>query len=165
MNDSEFWKIIQSTQADSHDAQLQNLRTALSKLSEEELIAFDAAYRAQIRRAYSWDLWAGAFILLGGCSDDGFDYFRDWLIAQGEAAFEASLDDPEALIDIPIQEDAEFEAFRYVMGAVFEERFGRALPIGSDPEPLEPEGDPWDEDELPQKLPKLWAWAEAQGFG
>ena len=33
--------------------------------------------------SYRWDLWGAAYLANGGCSDDGFDYFRGWLIGQG----------------------------------------------------------------------------------
>jgi hypothetical protein len=29
------------------------------------------------------DQWGAAYLANGGCSDDGFDYFRGWLIGQG----------------------------------------------------------------------------------
>ncbi len=36
-----------------------------------------------------------AYIINGGCSDDGFDYFLGWLIAKGRKYFEAALVNPE----------------------------------------------------------------------
>ncbi len=38
-------------------------------------------------------------VVNGGCSDDGFEYFRGWLIGQGGAYFEAALKDPERAAD------------------------------------------------------------------
>src|SRR5690242_19263203 len=38
--------------------------------------------------SYRADLWAVAYTVNGGASDDGFDYFRGWLIAQGRETFE-----------------------------------------------------------------------------
>lgn len=35
------------------------------------------------------------------CSDDGFDYFRGWLIVQGREVFERIVADPDALADLP----------------------------------------------------------------
>ncbi|MFF5497583.1 DUF4240 domain-containing protein [Streptomyces aquilus] len=37
----------------------------------------------------------------GGCSDDGFDYFRGWPIAQGREDFERATADPDALAELP----------------------------------------------------------------
>ncbi|MFL6076856.1 MAG: DUF4240 domain-containing protein [Mycobacteriales bacterium] len=32
--------------------------------------------------SYQGDLWGAAYLINGGASDDGFDYFRGWLIAR-----------------------------------------------------------------------------------
>lgn len=52
--------------------------------------------------SYTNPLWVAAYIANGGCSDDGFDYFRGWLIAQGREAFERVVADPDALAELPI---------------------------------------------------------------
>ncbi|WP_217498085.1 MULTISPECIES: DUF4240 domain-containing protein [Sphingomonas] len=36
-------------------------------------------------RSYRWDLWRAAKVAKGGVSDDGFEYFRTWLISRGRA--------------------------------------------------------------------------------
>src|SRR5512139_441856 len=51
--------------------------------------------------SYRGDLWAAAYLINGGASDDGFDYFRGWLIAQGQAMFERAIADPDGLSDHP----------------------------------------------------------------
>ena len=47
-------------------------------------------------------LRAAASLILGGCSDDGFEYFRGWLIAQGREVFERSVADPDSLADLSV---------------------------------------------------------------
>ncbi|WP_411152717.1 DUF4240 domain-containing protein [Streptomyces sp. A30] len=42
-------------------------------------------------------LWATPYMINGGCSDDGFDYFRGRLIVQGRDPFEQALANPGAL--------------------------------------------------------------------
>ncbi len=39
-------------------------------------------------------------IMMNGCSDDSFDYFRGWLIAQGKDVYHAALRDPDSLVDV-----------------------------------------------------------------
>ena len=46
--------------------------------------------------AYRTDVWALAYLLRGGCSDDSLDAFRGWLILQGRKVFEATLADPDS---------------------------------------------------------------------
>jgi hypothetical protein len=38
----------------------------------------------------------------GGCSNDGFEDFRGWLIVQGHEVFERMIADPDTLADLPI---------------------------------------------------------------
>jgi hypothetical protein len=45
-------------------------------------------------------------VINGGASDDGFDYFRGWLIAQGRAVYEQALADPDSLAGLPAVVDA-----------------------------------------------------------
>ncbi|MGW0580202.1 DUF4240 domain-containing protein [Streptomyces sp. NPDC002920] len=52
--------------------------------------------------SYQAPLWAAAYVINGGCSDDGFDYFRGWLIAQGRTAFEQVIADADQLADLPV---------------------------------------------------------------
>lgn len=47
-------------------------------------------------------LWAAAYVINGGCSDDGFDCFRGWLIAQGREVFGRAAARPDALADLPV---------------------------------------------------------------
>ncbi len=105
--------------------------------------------------AYRWDLWAAAYIINGGCSDDGFEYFRAWLIAQGERVFHDALADPETLVD-RAEPDADAEGMLYAAAAAYESRVGARLPRGVAP-PSNPAGEPWSEEDLPRMYPRLWA--------
>jgi hypothetical protein len=49
--------------------------------------------------SYQGDLWGAAYLINGGASDDGFDYFRGWLIAQGPEVFSRAVADPDALAE------------------------------------------------------------------
>ena len=52
--------------------------------------------------SYRNSLWAAASLINGGCGDDGFEYFRGWLIVQGRELFEKSVADPDSLADLPV---------------------------------------------------------------
>ena len=45
-----------------------------------------------------------------GCSDDGFDYFRGWLIARGRQAFDQAVADPDALANLAVIRSAALAA-------------------------------------------------------
>ncbi|MCX4989846.1 DUF4240 domain-containing protein [Streptomyces sp. NBC_00638] len=48
-------------------------------------------------------LWTAARVISGGgpCFDEGFDYFRGWLIAQGREVFEGAVADADRLAELP----------------------------------------------------------------
>ena len=79
------------------------------ELTAEEILDFDRFLGHRIRDAFRNDLWAVAYIMNGGCSDDGFDYFIGWLIARGRKHYEAALAKPEAAADGVDPDDEPFE--------------------------------------------------------
>ena len=80
----QFWQIIEraARSEGDPDAHLEALRMGLSELSAEEVISFEVAFRRCLNEAYTWDLWGAAYVVQGGCSDDGFEYFRRWLVSR-----------------------------------------------------------------------------------
>lgn len=91
MDETEFWELIDSTrQAAGGDPEEQAdlLVERLLALDPERVLDFARHFEARYNRAYRWDLWGAAWLLLDGCSDDAFDFFRCWLIGQGREVFE-----------------------------------------------------------------------------
>ncbi len=133
LSEEDFWEII----ADSNEGdgtlrtQEKLLKAAFEKLSKEELIGFHYLYFKFSTQSYSGDLWLVPTIILGGCSDDWFDYFRDWLISRGKEVYYKALDNPDNLCDdfdsIPEGEEPTFEGMGYVLQTVFEEKFGMEI--------------------------------------
>jgi len=160
MTHQNFWKIIHASLAETPDQQSAKLKSELSKLEKDDLIAFEASYRAKLLEAYHWDVWAAAFIINGGCSDDGFDYFCDWLISRGQFIYENALKNPETLIGIATPWETEFEDFRYIMMDVMSEKHQAEFPRSIAARPASPAGEGWDEETVSEKYPKLAAWVE-----
>ena len=165
----EFWRIIERAAESAHDpdAQKEALRTALRKLTLEEIISFEVAFRGYLNKAYTWDLWGAAYVIHGGCSDDGFEYFRRWLVSRGRDAYEAALADPDNLAQLDAHPGPdgvwEFEEIYYVALGVFEEKGGEGdVRDHSEPEAglsgRPPFGEPFAEDEehFAKRYPKLW---------
>ncbi|QIQ04326.1 DUF4240 domain-containing protein [Streptomyces liangshanensis] len=73
----------------------------LARRSPQEIVATQQVLWDLMADSYRNPLWAAAYVLNGGCSDDGFDYFRGWLIAQGRTTFERVLDAPDSLAELP----------------------------------------------------------------
>ncbi|ATE56051.1 MULTISPECIES: DUF4240 domain-containing protein [Actinosynnema] len=74
----------------------------LGALSGEELVEFSLRHGEIVDSAYRWPLWHAAHLIEGGCGDDGFADFRDGLVLQGRAVFEAAVADPDSLADLPV---------------------------------------------------------------
>jgi hypothetical protein len=114
--------------------------------------------------SYRNDLWAAAYLINGGCSDDGFTYFRGWLIAQGQQVFERALADPATLEDAIVMDgawDADLEEFLYAARQAYEDATGVEMPERPVPE-WELRGPEWDEDSVSEMYPALYAKAESR---
>lgn len=112
MDYNQFWKLIDEARefADGWEEMYDPLVETLSKLSDEEIMRWGQIFSLYQKLSYKDRLWAAAYVINGGCSDDAFDYFRGWLTAQGKAVFLSALRDPDSLADIePEDGEAEFE--------------------------------------------------------
>ncbi|MBC8060088.1 MAG: DUF4240 domain-containing protein [Clostridiaceae bacterium] len=120
MDENIFWELIDQSLKESDgelSVQYEELLSVLSNVSVEEIIEFHKIFNKHYIESYTSDLWAAAYIINGGCSDDGFDYFRGWLISRGKDVFEKALKDPSSIadiIDIEEFEEAEFEEILYL---------------------------------------------------
>lgn len=170
MNIDRFWKVIdlsrsefKADRADGNmERQRQELENLLSELSPDEIAAFDNQLIEQMNIAYRWDLWGAAYVIAGGCSDDGFVDFRGWLISMGRHSFESAIEDPDSLADIadgPGVEDVFFEGFINVPDQVYEQLTGSEIPEHTGHSLGDPAGYPWNPegDDLQQRFPRLWA--------
>ncbi|MCE5229806.1 DUF4240 domain-containing protein [bacterium] len=157
MIDEKFWKLIEQSGAGRADCeeQVENLIGILARLPAQEIIEFDRILLEKRILAYRWDLWGVAFIINGGCSDDGFEYFRCWLIGQGREAFERVLQDPESVADLTDEHGIECEDLLYVASQAYERVTGSEMPMVKRIYPNEPVGEPWDESDLSKKFSKV----------
>src|ERR1041385_2471487 len=111
MTVDKFWKIVDRVNAASEgdmDEKCGLLKGELEKLSAGEVASFQSHFDDAMDRAYTWPLWAAAYIMNGGCSDDSFMDFRATLISMGQKTFEKVLADPESLADIGPEDGDEF---------------------------------------------------------
>ncbi|MFJ7148084.1 DUF4240 domain-containing protein [Streptomyces sp. NPDC100445] len=167
MDETEFWELIDATReaaGGDPEEQADLLLDRLLRLEPDLVLDFARHFEARYNRAYRWDLWGAAWVLLDGCSDDAFDFFRCWLIGQGREVFEGALHDPDALAgllgEFDERIDGDGEELGYAADEAYEQLTGTVAPdLGIAPAPAEPEGTPVDlEDErvLAQRYPRLW---------
>jgi hypothetical protein len=103
----QFWKLIEDARLqvlDPADGEVIAVQAAalLSAWPREESVAAEQVLSGLMAESYRVALWAAAYLVNGGCSEDGFDYFRGWLIVQGRDVFEHAVADPDTLADLPV---------------------------------------------------------------
>lgn len=113
MDRETFWGIVETAReragagADDRGAEDDPLPGALTdllveRLTADEMLAFVDVAGAVANDAYAWPVWGAAYLVEGGCSDDGFRDFRDGLVLAGRTVFERTLADPDTLADHPV---------------------------------------------------------------
>lgn len=189
MDTDQYWQLVDDARTRARgsrgpDAPLdaedvaEALKDLLVAQGAEVTLAADAAYDQVVASAYGNRLWGAAYVIGGGCSDDGFDYFLGWLVAQGRAVFEAAVADPDSLADV-VDEDtvAECEDMLAAAWDAYEELTGDEPPTGDgqtdddtddddagDDDATDTDGsaddDEWDfddDDEMRARYPRLMA--------
>jgi Protein of unknown function (DUF4240) len=140
------------------------------------MIGFQSRLNGLKWRAGRADLWGAAFILNGGCSDDGFNDFRGWLIAQGRTVYEAALENPDSLADIVPENvtgglNCEFEEmlslargpWQAKTGSTINDFYNQVFERTNEPVPEFGDLESWSTDgnadraKCPALYPRLWA--------
>ncbi|MER6087759.1 DUF4240 domain-containing protein [Streptomyces bluensis] len=167
MDETEFWELVDTTreaaEGDPED-QADLLVERLVQLDPDAVLDFARHFESRYNRAYQWDVWGAAWVLLHGAGDDVFDFFRCWLIGQGREVFEGAVHDPDSLADLledfDDEVDGDGEELGYAADEAYEQLTGTVAPdLGIAPAPPEPEGTPVDfenEAVLAQRYPRLW---------
>jgi hypothetical protein len=159
MLEDQFWDIIEESRigiSDS-DQQADKLVEILKQFPPKGSLKFREILAVKLHESYSWDVWGVAYIVNTGCSDDGFEYFRCWLIGQGKAVFEKALRDAESITEITDPEQEYYnEQLLYAPMYAYEALTGQEMPpfegwywYGG-----EPKGEPWEVDDLPRRFPR-----------
>jgi hypothetical protein len=103
MTDEQFWTIIEQAcgsdvrSADEWDGRLTEM---LVQLPADDIVEWNHIFDRLAAQAYRTDLWAAAYLINGGASDDGFYYFRCWLIGMGRRVYESAIKHPDNLADV-----------------------------------------------------------------
>jgi hypothetical protein len=167
MDETQFWEIVDSTRAAAGGEPEEHadlLVERLVQLDPEAVVDFARHFETRFARAYRWDLWGAADIMLGGADEESFDYFRCWLIAQGRQVFEGALHAPDDLAELVPEFDADSdgdaEDVGYAADEAYEQLTAVRLPVLGVDAGEEPEGDPVDFEDvgaLAARYPQLWA--------
>lgn len=179
-SEKRFWQLISSSLDGTDsvdltwDRQEKLLEQLLVQLSRKEFIGFAWHFTKYYWRAYRQDLWAVAYVVMGGCSDDCFMDFRTWLVTRGKPVCQAALRDPDSLCDefdkipkgdIPLRESDIQTLFDARFGDEAYDKVYTQYGFGAESEIRDPEHD-WssdDEDSIRRLCPGVFEkwWGNA----
>jgi hypothetical protein len=103
-----FWDIIDTARASSGPGKPfdQALAAYLATRSLQDILEYQQGFDEMRTALYRWDVWAAAYLIGGGCSDDSFTDFRAGLIAQGRDWYQRVAASPDSLAEHPAVADA-----------------------------------------------------------
>ena len=127
-----YWKIIDASLQNStnQDEQEQFLISEISKLTPTQMVGFRLRTDKLLYDTYTSEMWCASYLMNGGSSDDGFEYFRNWVISRGKDVYYKAKENPDTLIsqkDFAEEDLYEFELFWYVALEAFEKNTGKEL--------------------------------------
>jgi len=161
MNEEIFWSVVDKAnkQAASTYERPERLESLLDAMPATDVLEFEKQFRMAADQAYDHKVWAAAYLLNGGCSDDCFIDFRSWLISSGRDTYSSILNDPDSAGSF-FQGDDEvtLEEYGYVAWEVYKRKTGRDIDLSNWEHSwrTEPTGTQWEEDDLPKLLPNTF---------
>lgn len=157
MSEGLFWEIIEGDSQATIGERIEQLPERLAAFKPKAIKDFNKLLRTRWNEAYRTDVWALAYLLRGGCSDDAFMDFRAWLIMQGRQVFEQALSDPDGFDIAWFSADAPgCISIMDAPAAAHEMRAGKAMPQQKF-KPAELKGPNCDEEQLATLLPRIAA--------
>jgi hypothetical protein len=104
MTDQSFWDLLLQSKSNctNHSDVAEHAEKLTAKMLElppGEILDFQIIQNRQLARAYTWELWAVAYLACDGCSDDAFQDFRAWMLTLGQDHFDRSVQEPQFLVD------------------------------------------------------------------
>lgn len=158
MDEACFWELIETSKrgSESEAEQMDQLLGALETFKASEIKKFRVLLDAEMETLLDWDVWAFAYLAMDGCSDDAFEYFRQWLILQGRDLVETAKRDVEKLEGVPSGSRLQVEGLLSIPEVAYENRSGKPLRLPK-PKPKKIKGNTWEESDLPNRYPILHA--------
>jgi hypothetical protein len=98
----EFWALIEQSRrfAPTADRVAARVVRRLARRPLDEIVSFGRHYERVAAESSRQLLWAAAYLINGGSSDDGFDCFRGWLVTRGRRTWAEAVADPDSLVEV-----------------------------------------------------------------
>ena len=163
MDRDQFWKIIAESRPskDAHPEDCEpRLIELLKQLAPDEIVEWNHIFDQLAKDAYTIDQMGVCYLINTGAGDDGFYYYRCWLIGMGKDVYETALRDPDSLADVVSPHDrAEAEIYAAAHTAWMDVTGNPdTAPYPARNESTELKGDDWDfddDDEMAKRMPRL----------
>ncbi|WP_345553288.1 DUF4240 domain-containing protein [Streptomyces lannensis] len=134
-----FWHVIEAAQAGAAATGEPFDEVLVKQLADrprQEILEYAERFDELHDSLYRWDVWAAAYLIGGGCSDDSFMDFRAGVIALGCQWYERVADAPDSLAAHPdvvqaasVRDRSEvlfYEDMNYAASGAFERITGNA---------------------------------------
>jgi hypothetical protein len=164
VDEAEFWQLTAATRRDAGNdtgRQSELLQDRLSKLSPKAIVEFARIRRRLDQQAFTWDLWAAAYVIEDGCSDDCFRDFRAYVISLGRGPYEQALRNPDSLASVAADaETGDWENADNVAADAYSSASGDDFPLDDSDLSGRPRGTPFNENDaagLARRYPRLAA--------
>jgi len=158
MNEDVFWKLIEESRTASknnYQKQIELLQAKLLSMDAQEIDFFYNRLLSLLDISYDWNLWGAAYVINGGCSEDCFDYFRQYLISYGKDKFYKTIKDPESCAPwIKSEEEEDWEGLYQCAYLAYKQKTGNDIPKSYIPD-FVLKGIPFDEEKVFEQYPKL----------
>lgn len=129
MDENLYWEIVNASTKHSPDSTKQ-LKFVVNDLKErmlDDIVGFMLRTHQLQRDLYNPQMWCAGFLMNRGyCSDDGFEYFRSWVISNGNDTYYNAKANPDSLATRinPQMEFYDFEEFGYAPSYAFINKTG-----------------------------------------
>lgn len=131
IDENKFWGLIDNSLKNTTNQEEQEkfLIKEIFKLTPKEIIGFRLRTDKLLFDTYNSKMCCAGYIMNGGCSDDGFEYFRNWIISRGKNTYYKAKENPDNLINQVNQniDIYEFESFWYVANEAFRQKTNKDL--------------------------------------
>ncbi len=126
-----YWQIVEESlpHVETQEEQRQMLIKRIEQLAPEEIVGFRLRTDQLLYDTYTSEMACADKILNGYCSDDNFEYFRNWVISRGKSVYYAAKENPDTLVSqvVEVWDFYEFELFWYVALDAFSNKTGQDL--------------------------------------
>jgi hypothetical protein len=109
-----YWQIVYRSLEETEDQEEQEqfLIKEIGGLTPKQMIGFRLRTDQMLYDTYNSENWCAGYIMNGGCSDDGFEYFRNWVISRGKEVYYKAKENPDSLFtEVEDGKEYDFESF------------------------------------------------------